>query len=343
MANLFTLIFIISCVGIWYFIKKSPNKKNRNIAIGVALISVLIIGGSSPSSKEASEKNQNKEEKVNKIEKSKSSKTKVELPLSLNSTEFETNDKGIATITGKTKPKSKVSVGAGIIGDSTEADSDGNFSLEYELSGEKNKDITIYSSLDDEKANSKVTIKPNAQILAAAEQKKAADKAAKEQADQKKAEEASLPAEYKSALRKAESYSSAMHMSKTGIYDQLTSEAGEQFSAEAAQYAIDNMKADFSNNALKKAESYSKTMSMSKQGVYDQLVSESGEQFTPEEAQHAIDNLSADFNENALKKAQNYQESMAMSPEAIRDQLTSEHGEQFTPEEADYAIQHLNQ
>lgn len=47
-----------------------------------------------------------------------------------------------------------------------------------------------------------------------------------------------------------------MHMSKKGIYDQLVSEYGEQFSAEAAQYAIDNMKADWNANALAKAKSY---------------------------------------------------------------------------------------
>lgn len=82
-----------------------------------------------------------------------------------------------------------------------------------------------------------------------------------------------------------------MHMSKQGIYDQLTSEYGDKFPAEAAQYAVDNMKADWNENALASAEKYSKTMHMSKQGIYDQLVSEYGEQFTEEEAQYAIDHL----------------------------------------------------
>lgn len=97
--------------------------------------------------------------------------------------------------------------------------------------------------------------------------------------------------EEKNALKKAESYSNTMHMSKKGIYDQLVSEYGEQFSAEAAQYAIDNMKADWNANALAKAKSYQSTMSMSKNAIYDQLISEYGEQFTKEEAQYAIDNL----------------------------------------------------
>ena len=43
------------------------------------------------------------------------------------------------------------------------------------------------------------------------------------------------------ALKKAETYAETMSMSNTGIYDQLTSEHGEQFTAEEAQYAIDNL------------------------------------------------------------------------------------------------------
>ena len=82
-----------------------------------------------------------------------------------------------------------------------------------------------------------------------------------------------------------------MNMSKAGIYNQLTSEYGEKFSAEAAQYAIDNVEVDWKENALKKARSYQDIMSMSPSAIYDQLVSEYGEMFTPEEAQYAIDNL----------------------------------------------------
>lgn len=97
--------------------------------------------------------------------------------------------------------------------------------------------------------------------------------------------------EEKNALKKAESYSKTMHMSKKGIYEQLTSEYGEKFPAEAAQYAIDNMEADWNANALEKAKSYQTTMSMSKSAIYDQLVSDYGEKFTKEEAQYAIDHL----------------------------------------------------
>ena len=100
-----------------------------------------------------------------------------------------------------------------------------------------------------------------------------------------------VPFEYKNALKKAKSYSDTMYMSKQSIYDQLVSEYGEGFDADAAQYAIDNLDADYCANALKKAKSYQKSMSMSRSAIYDQLISDYGEKFTEEEAQYAIDHL----------------------------------------------------
>lgn len=103
--------------------------------------------------------------------------------------------------------------------------------------------------------------------------------------------EKKVPKEYQSALRKAEIYSDQMHMSKAAIYDQLVSENGEQFSEEAAEYAMKHLEADYRVNALKKAEVYQDDMAMSPDAIYDQLISEYGEQFTKEQAQYAIDHL----------------------------------------------------
>ncbi|MCM3206373.1 Ltp family lipoprotein [Paenibacillus illinoisensis] len=125
----------------------------------------------------------------------------------------------------------------------------------------------------------------------AAEEQKAKDDAAAEELAKKEAEANSIPREHKAALEKAHSYAEVMSMSKKGIYDQLTSEYGENFPKEAAQYAIDNLKFDWKENALKKAQSYAETMSMSDSAIYDQLISEYGEKFTKEEAKYAIDNL----------------------------------------------------
>lgn len=95
--------------------------------------------------------------------------------------------------------------------------------------------------------------------------------------------------EEKNALKKAETYSNSLHMSKQGIYNQLTSSI-EGFTKEAAQYAIDNIEADWNKNALEKAKSYQTSMSMSSKAIYNQLTS-SVEGFTKSEAQYAIDNL----------------------------------------------------
>ncbi|MGO3147911.1 MAG: Ltp family lipoprotein [Leucobacter sp.] len=103
--------------------------------------------------------------------------------------------------------------------------------------------------------------------------------------------DANVPAEHASALKKADSYANMMYMSKAGLYDQLTSEYGEKFSPEAAQYAVDNIDADWNANALEKARSYQDSMAMSPEAIREQLVSEYGEQFTEEEADYAIAHL----------------------------------------------------
>lgn len=103
--------------------------------------------------------------------------------------------------------------------------------------------------------------------------------------------QADVPAEYTSALNKATTYANTMHMSKKGIYDQLVSSYGEKFSADAAQYAVDNVKADWNANALAKAKTYQDTMSMSPSAIHDQLTSDAGEKFTQAEADYAIQHL----------------------------------------------------
>lgn len=100
-----------------------------------------------------------------------------------------------------------------------------------------------------------------------------------------------VPSDYKSALKSAENYSKVMNMSKAGVFDQLTSEYGGKFTPEAAQYAIDNVKADWNANALASAKTYQETMAMSPEAIRDQLTSEYGGKFTAEEAEYAIANL----------------------------------------------------
>jgi len=80
-------------------------------------------------------------------------------------------------------------------------------------------------------------------------------------------------------------------MSKQGVYDQLVSEYGGQFSAAAAQYGRDNVKADWNANALAQAKTYQDTMHMSPSAIHDQLTSQYGAKFTQAEADYAIQHL----------------------------------------------------
>ena len=202
--------------------------------------------------------------------------------------------------------------------------------------------IVIFASMgNDTETTPSKDANQTVQVAESAEKNKVVENKEEEEKEEKK-EEDNVSAEFKAALKKAKTYSDMMHMSKAGIYNQLTSEYGEKFPAEAAQYAIDNLDVDYNKNALKKAETYSDMMHMSKAGIFEQLTSEYGEEFTKEEAQYAVDNLVADYNENALKKAKTYRETMSMSNQAIYDQLISEYGEKFTKEEAQYAVDNLD-
>lgn len=102
--------------------------------------------------------------------------------------------------------------------------------------------------------------------------------------------EKKVPAEYTAALNKAKTYSSMMYMSKQAIYDQLTSDYGEKFDEDAANYAMKHLDADWKANALEKAKQYRK-MDMSSDAIRDQLTSDYGEKFTEEQADYAIQHL----------------------------------------------------
>lgn len=153
--------------------------------------------------------------------------------------------------------------------------------------------------------------------------------------------EDNVPREYKNALKSAQNYIDMMAFSEQKLYDQLTSEYGEKYPAEAAQYAIENVEVDYNQEALESAQNYIDIMAFSERKLFDQLTSEYGEQFLAEAAQYAIDNLKVDYNQEALEAAMNYQEIMPMSDQQLFDQLTSEYGEQFTQTQAQYAIDNL--
>lgn len=110
-------------------------------------------------------------------------------------------------------------------------------------------------------------------------------------------QEAPAPAVAKSddqlqALNSGQFFSDDLFMSKAAIYEQLGGEYG-QYTPEAAQYAVDNIQADYKVNALEAAKSLQESNPepldelrefLSSTGTY-------GAKFTPEEADYAIQNL----------------------------------------------------
>lgn len=95
-----------------------------------------------------------------------------------------------------------------------------------------------------------------------------------------------------SAVRSAESYLSFKGFSRAGLTKQLTSEYGEGFAAEDAEFAIAYLesagKVDWNQEAAEAAKSYLDFKGFSRDGLYEQLTSEYGEEFTADQANFAL-------------------------------------------------------
>jgi hypothetical protein len=93
------------------------------------------------------------------------------------------------------------------------------------------------------------------------------------------------------ALQSAESYLELSGMSKQGLYQQLSSSAGEGFTPAEAQYAVDHVDADWKQEAVQSARSYLELQPMSKNELIQQLSSSAGEGFTYEQALYAVNKV----------------------------------------------------
>lgn len=95
-----------------------------------------------------------------------------------------------------------------------------------------------------------------------------------------------------SAVRSAESYLKFKGFSRAGLTEQLTSEYGEGFTPEDAEFAIAYIesagKVDWNQEAAESAKSYLDFQGFSRDGLFEQLTSEYGEQFTADQANFAL-------------------------------------------------------
>lgn len=147
--------------------------------------------------------------------------------------------------------------------------------------------------------------------------------------------------EQKNAYKSAQSYLKFSAFSREGLIHQLSSEYGDGYPEDVAEFVVEQLGIDWNEQAVKSAESYLKYSAFSKEGLKEQLTSEYGEQFTEDEADYAVNNIDVDWKEQAVKSAESYLKYSAFSRQGLYDQLTSQYGEQFTSEEAEYAVQQV--
>ncbi|HFU9448885.1 TPA: hypothetical protein ACGOA2_000078 [Streptococcus agalactiae] len=103
MSYFFTIAFIVSCVGVWYYTKKKPNKRFRNFAIILALLSFVVVGLTGP--KTQKELKNNNKSVLTKTKESKKTDTE-ELDYSSSSTE-EPSDSTTSSSSSSTTESSK--------------------------------------------------------------------------------------------------------------------------------------------------------------------------------------------------------------------------------------------
>ena len=228
METVFTLVFIIGCIGAWYFIKRSPNKRNRNISFGLITLSVIIIGFiPTTETKEVTSKHVAEK------------KTQQQISAIISDLVLETpkeaisDDTGEVKISGKTSPNAEVSIGMGIVGDKTTADKSGDFMLLYELSSPETT-LTINSKRDGDSKSTKIKVKMNDNALSALEEKEAEEsrKAESKNLEKQKSEES------KEAEQKRTEDSKNAENQKNSDITQLADEATPQQSDILTELAL---------------------------------------------------------------------------------------------------------
>ncbi|EOW8896537.1 hypothetical protein RAN38_15405 [Listeria innocua] len=205
MTSFVGLLFILGCVGIWYFTKKYKNNKYRNYSIILAIICVIIIGINGEIQHHAQERQDELAIKVSE-----------ENDYGDNEAQFNTNSAGTAIIKGKTLPNAKVTLTpdaeakeTGFKNQKTTADKKGIFKFSVDLTKEQgleaftleadskglNKESLDVSVFNDSKAYN------DAQ---AAIEKQEAEKKAKEDAKKKAEKEAADAAQAEAKKKEAE-------------------------------------------------------------------------------------------------------------------------------------------
>ena len=89
----------------------------------------------------------------------------TEITIEVENQEVTADKDGNATIKGKTYPGARVAVGMGILGDSVEADKDGNFQLSHKLNKAEVEKLDVNATLETLTAKTSVTVTPSQEMI----------------------------------------------------------------------------------------------------------------------------------------------------------------------------------
>ncbi|HFH0610179.1 hypothetical protein [Enterococcus faecium] len=205
MTSFVGLLFILGCVGIWYFTKKYKNNKYRNYSIILAIICVIIIGINGEIQHHAQERQDELAIKVSE-----------ENDYGDNEAQFNTNSAGTAIIKGKTLPNAKVTLTpdaeakeTGFKNQKTTADKKGIFKFSVDLT--KEQGLEAFTLEADSKGLNKESLDVSVfndskdyNDAQAAIEKQEAEKKAKEDAKKKAEKEAADAAQAEAKKKEAE-------------------------------------------------------------------------------------------------------------------------------------------
>jgi hypothetical protein len=141
------------------------------------------------------------------------------------------------------------------------------------------------------------------------------------------------------AVDSAQGYlSDGTGFSYEGLLQQLTSSAGDGFSAADAEFAINYLNPNWDQQAMDSAQGYlSDGTGFSYEGLLQQLTSTAGSGFTEAQAEYAINYLHPDWDQQAVDAAKGYIQMDGFSRDSLIQQLTSSAGNGFTEAQAEYA------
>ena len=116
---------------------------------------------------------------------------------------------------------------------------------------------------------------------------------AEDNSDASSSEKSSLTFTQKNAVRSARNYLSLSGFSRSGLIEQLSSDAGDGYSVNDATIAVDSLNVDWNENAARSAKQYLELSGFSCKGLIEQLSSSAGSKYTKSQATYGAHQVGA--------------------------------------------------